>query len=439
LAGTNKMKKLIAVVLFFLPFCSFGGTVEVNGVRMWPAPDNTRLVFDVSGPAEYRLFDLEDPPRLVIDLRNARLAHPLGQPSSQDKLIKKIRSGSRNGSDLRVVMDLHNKASYKSFLLKPNEKYGHRLVIDVHQLISHRPRVVKKSSARSAGNLRDLVIAIDAGHGGEDPGARGYSGVYEKVVVLAIARRLAELVERERGMRPLLIRDGDYYVSLRERTRLARREKADFYVSIHADAFRDKRVRGISVYALSSNGASDEAARWLAEKENASDLIGGVSLDDKDDLLAAVLLDLSQTATIEASLAAGGEIIRKMRPLGKLHKRAVQQARFVVLKSPDIPSILVETAFISNPSDERNLRSPRYQKALARALLEGIRGYFAKNPPPGTYYAAIRRHTIARGDTLSQLAAQYHVSLAALRAVNGIEGDKLRVGQVLRIPAGNEG
>ena len=433
------MKKLIAVILLVLPLSSFGGTVAVEGVRMWPAPDNTRLVFDVSGPAEYRLFDLENPPRVVIDIKNARLAGALGQPAPQDKLVRRIRSGSRNGHDLRLVLDLRDKASYKSFLLKPNEKYGHRLVIDVHQLVSRKPKVVKKSTVRPAGKLRDLVIAIDAGHGGEDPGARGYSGVYEKVVVLAIARRLAKLVAQERGMRPLLIRDGDYYVSLRERTRLARRHRADFYVSIHADAFRDARVRGMSVYALSSNGASDEAARWLAEKENASDLIGGVSLDDKDELLASVLLDLSQTATIEASLAAGSEILRKMRPLGKLHKRAVQQARFVVLKSPDIPSILVETAFISNPKDERNLRSPRYQQALAKAMLDGIRGYFAKNPPPGTYYAAIRRHTIARGDTLSQLAAQYHVSLAALRAVNGIEGDKLRVGQVLRIPAGNEG
>ncbi len=434
------MKKLIAVALLALPWCSFGGTVAVNGVRMWPAPDNTRLVFDVSGPTEYRLFDLENPPRVVIDLKNARLLHSLGQPSDKDRLLKRIRSGTRKGGDLRVVLDLRGKASYKSFLLKPNEKYGHRLVIDIHQLASSRQQPVKKSATPAQGKrARDLVIAIDAGHGGEDPGAQGYSGVYEKDVVLAIARQLARLVNRERGMRAVLIRDGDYYVSLRERTRLARRHKADFYISIHADSFHDKRVRGMSVYALSSNGASDEAARWLAAKENASDLIGGVSLDDKDDLLASVLLDLSQTATIEASLAAGSEILRRMRPLGKLHKRTVQQARFVVLKSPDIPSVLVETAFITNPRDERNLRSPRFQQNLAKAMLAGIRGYFSRNPPPGTYYAAIRRHIIARGDTLSRLAARYHVSLAALRAVNGIKGDRLRVGQVLRIPAGNEG
>ncbi len=432
------MKKLIAVCLCLLPLHSVGAAVEISGVRMWPAPENTRLVFDVSGPTEYKLFDLENPPRLVIDLKNTRLGKALAQPSTTDKLIKRIRSGKRNGTDLRVVLDMRDKASYKSFLLKPNQKYGHRLVIDLHQLESSRPKVVKKSVEEKKGH-REVVVAIDAGHGGEDPGAKGYSGVYEKDVVLAIARHLQRLVEKEPGMRPVMIRDGDYYVSLRERTRLARKHKADFYISIHADAFRDHRVRGMSVYALSRSGASDEAARWLAEKENASDLIGGVSLDDKDDLLVSVLLDLSQSATIEASLTAGDAVLRQMRPLGKLHKKRVQQARFVVLKSPDIPSILVETAFISNPRDERNLQSARFQEELAAAMLKGVRSYFTRNPPPGTLYAATRRHTIARGETLSYLAAYYHVSLAALRSVNGIKGDTLRVGQVLRIPAGNEG
>jgi len=432
------MKKLLTIALFVLPFCSFGDTVRVNGVRMWPAPDKTRLVFDVSGPAEYSLFDLENPPRVVIDIHNARMGKSPPQPRRQDSLLGRIRTGTRNGHDLRVVLDLHNKSSYKTFLLKPNRKYGYRLVVDLHQLVSRHQRVVKKSSGERRG-LRDLVIAIDAGHGGEDPGAQGYSGVYEKRVVLAIARKLAVLVDRQRGMRPVMIRKGDYYVSLRERTRLARKYQADFYISIHADSFRDRRVRGMSVYALSRNGASDEAARWLAEKENASDLIGGVSLDDKDELLASVLLDLSQTATIETSIDVGSEMLHYMRPLGKLHKREVQQARFVVLKSPDIPSVLVETAFISNPRDERNLRDARYQQRIARAMMAGIHDYFARNPPPGTLYAAARRHVISRGDTLSALAAQYRVSLAALRAVNSIKGDKLHVGQVLRIPVGNEG
>ncbi len=432
------MKKLIAVFLCLLPLHSVGAAVEISGVRMWPAPENTRLVFDVSGPAEYKVFDLENPPRLVIDLKNTRLGKALIQPTSADKLLKRIRSGKRNGNDLRVVLDMREKANYKSFLLKPNRKYGHRLVIDLHQLESNRPKVVKKSIKEREGH-RQVVVAIDAGHGGEDPGAKGYSGIYEKDVVLSIARRLQRLIEKEPGMRPVMIRDGDYYISLRERTRLARKHKADFYISIHADAFHDHRVRGMSVYALSRSGASDEAARWLAEKENASDLIGGVSLDDKDDLLVSVLLDLSQSATIEASLTAGDAVLRQMQPLGKLHKKRVQQARFVVLKSPDIPSILVETAFISNPRDERNLKSAKFQEALAAAMMKGVRNYFSRNPPPGTIYAAARRHIISRGETLSYLAAYYHVSLAALRSVNGIKGDTLRVGQVLRIPAGNEG
>ena len=432
------MKKLLAVALLILPWCSFGDTVLVNGVRMWPAPDKTRLVFDVSGPAEYRLFDLEHPPRVVIDVHNARLGKSLPQPRRQDSLLGRIRSGTRNGHDLRVVLDLHKKSSYKTFLLKPNKKYGYRLVVDLHQLVAQQQRVVKKSSSEKRG-LRDLVIAIDAGHGGEDPGAQGYSGIYEKVVVLAIAKKLARLVQRQRGMRPVMIRKGDYYVSLRERTRLARRYQADFYISIHADSFRDRRVRGMSVYALSRNGASDEAARWLAEKENSSDLIGGVSLDDKDDLLASVLLDLSQTATIETSVEVGNEMLHYMSPLGKLHKREVQQARFVVLKSPDIPSVLVETAFISNPRDERHLRNDHYQQTIAQAMMAGIHDYFSRKPPPGTLYAAALRHTITRGETLSALAVQYRVSLAALRSVNGIKGDEIHIGQVLRIPVGNEG
>lgn len=428
------MKKLLTIALFVLPFCSFGDTVRVNGVRMWPAPDKTRLVFDVSGPAEYSLFDLENPPRVVIDIHNARMGKSPPQPRRQDSLLGRIRTGTRNGHDLRVVLDLHNKSSYKTFLLKPNRKYGYRLVVDLHQLVSRHQRVVKKSSGERRG-LRDLVIAIDAGHGGEDPGAQGYSGVYEKRVVLAIARKLAVLVDRQRGMRPVMIRKGDYYVSLRERTRLARKYQADFYISIHADSFRDRRVRGMSVYALSRNGASDEAARWLAEKENASDLIGGVSLDDKDDLLASVLLDLSQTATREASQEVAGKVLDNLKRVGRLHKRQVQHAGFVVLKSPDIPSILVETAFISNPHEENNLRNKRHQTQLAKAMFNGILEYFAFRAPFGMHVA--KEYVISPGDTLSAIAQRYGVSLKKLRVQNSLKGSEIRAGQVLKIPHGS--
>jgi N-acetylmuramoyl-L-alanine amidase len=330
------------------------------------------------------------------------------------------------------------KAKYKSFSLKPTDGYGDRLVIDLYDAAeTTAPKLVKTLPDVDAGP-RDIVVAIDAGHGGEDPGARGYSGVYEKQVVLAIAKQLQSLVRQEPGMRPVMTRDGDYFISLRKRTLKARQEKADIFVSIHADSFRDRRASGTSLYVLSKHGATDEAARWLAEKENSSDLIGGVSLDDKDDLLASVLLDLSQTATIEASYAAGEAVLQRLRPLGMLHKTTVQQAGFVVLKSPDIPSLLVETAYLSNPTDERKLRSPSHQLKMAEAILDGIRDYFSKSPPAGTLFAA-RRHVITPGETLSDLSAHYRVSVARIKAANHLTGDVLKIGQVLRIPPDSEG
>jgi N-acetylmuramoyl-L-alanine amidase len=260
----------------------------------------------------------------------------------------------------------------------------------------------------------------------------------EKDVVLAIARKLYALVEKEPGLKPVMIRDGDYYIGLRKRVEIARKHKADLFVSIHADSFRDHRARGASVYTLSRSGATSEQARLLAEKENSSDLIGGVSLDDKDDLLASVLLDLSQTATIEASTDVASRLLSGLKRLGKVHKSRVEQAGFRVLKSPDLPSILVETAFISNPEEERKLRSSSHQYRMASAIMSGIRGYFVDNPPPGTILAqAKRKHITARGDTLSGIARAYRVSLDSLRTYNGLHSNELRVGQVLRIPSGS--
>lgn len=430
------MKKLGAFFLVLLPSICAGGTV-IDGVRTWPAPDNTRLVFDIDSLVDYTIFTLSNPERLVIDFKDTRLAHPLVSPSQKDRLISDIRSAPRNKDDFRVVLDLQGKPTYKSFLLAPYQEYGHRLVIDLHKTTGNKQLEIKRPTPAPPVGLRDIVIAIDAGHGGEDPGARGRNGTYEKDVVLAIARRLEELVKRERGMRPVMTRDGDYFLSLRQRTQRARKQQADFFVSIHADSFKDPRVSGMSVYVLSQNGATSEAARWLAEKENASDLIGGVSLDDKDDVLALVLLDLSQTGTIEASFEAGQEILSNIKPIGRLHKHSVQQAGFVVLKSPDIPSILIETAYITNPEEERKLRSASHQQAIAQAILNGIHNYFARNAPPGTLYAS-RKHIITRGDTLSDIAQRYNVSVANLRHFNHLSGDNIRVGQVLRIPDGSD-
>jgi len=429
----NKSFGLIAL-LFCLPLQA--EQVVVNGLRMWTAPDHTRLVFDTGDHIEHSLFTLKEPLRLVIDLKGAdpRFSPPELDPS--DPLIGRIRTGSRNqGKDVRVVLDLKVPVRPKSFLLKPNPQYGHRLVVDLHDIAQAGERqLVKKSIAQA--RSRDVVVAIDAGHGGEDPGAKGPKGVYEKDVVLAIARQLARMVAKEPGMRPVMIRDGDYYIPLRARIRKAHDARADLFVSIHADAFRDRRVRGSSVFTLSERGASSEAARWLADRENASDLIGGVTLDDKSDVLASVLLDLSQTATLEASNNLAQQLLNELRSTGKVHQRNVQHAGFAVLKSPDIPSVLVETAFISNPQEERKLSDPVHQQRLAKALMAGIRDYFRRYAPPGTLLAEnqAQEHVISRGDTLSNIAQRYRVSLNSLMEANGLSGHHIRPGQVLRIP-----
>ncbi len=409
--------------------------VSIERIRAWPAPDHTRVVFDVAAPLEHTLFMLKNPDRVVVDLRQARLTTSLPRGDESDRLLQRIRAGARGDGDLRVVFDLRAPARPRSFLLKPNAQYGHRLVIDLQAETNDAPRAAVPRPAPDPQTPRDLIVALDPGHGGEDPGAIGPARTREKEVVMAIAERLQRLIDREPGMRAVLTRRGDYYVGLRKRMEIARSHGADLFVSIHADAFRDGRVRGSSVYILSRNGASSEAARWLAEQENAADLVGGVSLDDKDEVLASVLLDLSQTATISASTDVATRVLGELKGLGRTHKRHVERAGFMVLKSPDIPSILVETAFLSNPDEERNLNDPAYQRKVAAAMLAGIKSYFADSPPPGTLFAA-RRHVIARGDTLSGIASRYGVPLARLRSVNDLDDDLLRVGQVLNIPGG---
>lgn len=432
------MRRLVTALLMLACSSLAWAEVEIQGVRMWPAPDSTRLVFDVSAPVSHKIFTLANPDRIVIDLRNASLTASLEELDYSGSLLKRVRTGARDGGDLRVVLDLKERAQPKSFVLRPNQEYGHRLVIDLEdaQMRTQKPARTLGAGERHA--LREIIVAIDAGHGGEDPGAIGPTGTREKDVVLAIARRLQKMVAAEPGMRPVMVRDGDYYVSLSGRIQKAREQRADMFISIHADAFRNRRARGASVYTLSQRGASSEYARLLADKENSSDLVGGVSLDDKDDLLASVLLDLSQTAAIEASNEAASQVLEKLGAITHLHKRGVEQAGFRVLKAPDVPSLLVETAFISNPKEERKLRSSAHQYAVAKAIMGGIRNFFEHNPPPGTLIAARRdrRHVIASGETLSGIARQYRVNVENLRQVNDLQTDMVRVGEVLRIPPG---
>lgn len=418
------------------------GAAEVTDVRLSTEAERTRLVLDLDAPVDHKLFTLSNPDRVVLDLERTRLDTG-GLDNAAGGPIRNLRHGVRNGHDLRLVLDLSGPVKPRSFLLKPDQQSGHRLVIDLEtpgQAAGRAPaRPVK--SVDQIRSPRDLVVAVDPGHGGKDPGARGTHGTHEKEVVLQIARRLARQIDAEPGMRAVLTREDDRFLSLRQRMDVARRHDADLFVSIHADAFRDRRVQGSSVYVLSRRGASSEMARILAQSENASDLAGGVSLNDKDELLRSVILDLSQSASIEASLEVADNVLSGLKRVGKVHKDDVQQAGFVVLKSPDIPSILVETAFISNPGEERKLKQAAHQDKLARAMLAGIRNYFYSNPPPGTYVAMHnpREHVIRRGDTLSEIASRYNVSLRALRATNGINGDRVYVGQTLRIPEAGEG
>lgn len=363
---------------------------EILDFRLAHSEDSTRLVFDLNGPVEHTVFTLSKPERVVIDIQNVSLRTELpARPPEHIPVVSGIRNAPRDKDNLRVVLDLDEAVRPKSFLLPPEGAAGYRLVIDLVGGGDRAPRTPQTVARRApeAGPLRDVIIAIDAGHGGKDPGAVGKRGTYEKDVVLAIARELARHINRERGMTAVLIRDGDYYIGLRERIKKARAQKADLFVSIHADAYKNTDAKGSSVYALSLRGASSEAAQWLANRENASELIGGVSLDDKDDLVASVLLDLSQTATIQSSLDVGDEILQELKQHGRLHRDSVQQAGFMVLKSPDIPSILVETAFISNPEEERKLSSRQYQGKMAQAILSGIKRYFQRKAPPGTLLA----------------------------------------------------
>jgi len=430
------LRRSVALMCFCLTGAVQAGPT-VDNIRVWAEDDKTRIVLDLSQPVPHNIFTLRGPDRLVIDLKNGRLAERLARLPGGAGSVSAIRSAVQADGDLRIVLDLNENVRSRSFTVAPNEVYGNRLVVDLHR--AETPHAVKRASETFTQG-RDIVIAIDAGHGGKDPGSIGKRRTYEKDVALAISRALARRIDAEPGMRALLIRDSDVYVDHYERIAIARRNKADLFVSIHADAVEDRRPQGMTVYALSLKGASDEAARQLAARENAS--VGGVSLQDKDDVLASVLLDLSQNASLSASLDVGGDVIRELTRIGKAHRSTVQQAGFVVLKSPDIPSILVETGFISNPEEEARLRDSRHQGRLADAMLAGIRSYFYENPPPDTRIAMdVRRqpvrevrHVISRGDTLSEIAARYNVSAADIRRANRLANDRIRVGQTLSIP-----
>ena len=438
------VRPLVALAMMFTVFasglhCAQAMAAEVSAVRLWRAPDHTRVVLDVSEQVSFTRLKLENPERFVENLKNSRLTASLAVLSLEGTPISQLRSGIREGTDLRLVVDLKSKVKTSVFLLPPNEMNGYRVVIDLFDPPSSQSDPEPVLSVDSLDARRDIIVAIDAGHGGEDPGASGPGKLREKTVVLQIAKRLEQQLSGVPGFKPVLIRSGDYYVSLKSRRSKARELQADLLVSIHADAFRQTSAHGASVYALSTRGATSTAAKYLAENENAADLVGGVEVAEMDPVLASVLTDLSMTGTLDTSLNLGALILEQIGGVARLHKKQVEQAGFAVLKSPDVPSLLIETGFISNPTESERLSTPAYQDKMARAIRRGIQSWFARQPPPGTLLAWQREQggrevTVAPGDTLSEIAQQHRVSVASIKTTNGLNRDVIFVGQTLLIP-----
>lgn len=477
---------------------------DIEGIRVWRAPDHTRVVFDLSGPVEHVIASISNPERLVLDIPNATLKANPNQLAIADTPVAGVRSSVQNSHDLRIVFDLKTKVQPRSFLLKPFAGNSDRLVIDLYDITApeaakaastpeplapsaapvttlsiptpdpqSQPQSQSQSQSQPAATKpatpkpvvatptpppkpeitqaaiagqRNIIIAVDAGHGGEDPGAIGPARLREKDVTLDISKHLVAAINAERGFSAKLVRTGDYFIPLKKRRDIARNMQADLFVSIHADAFKKSSARGASVFALSRHGATSETARFLAQRENEADLIGGVggiSLEDKDEMLAGVLVDLSMTATLNSSLQVGNHVLNSMGNIARLHKRHVEQAGFMVLKSPDVPSILVETGFISNPEEARKLATSAYRKQMAQSVFKGVRQYFVQNPPAGTLIAAqqqtgsyvVREHVISPGDTLTGIAMRYRVTVNQLLAHNDMKSPVIKVGQKLKIPS----
>ncbi|MDD5388147.1 MAG: N-acetylmuramoyl-L-alanine amidase [Gallionellaceae bacterium] len=377
----------------------------VKAVRLWPSPEYSRITLELSEAASYKYFSLKNPERLVLDLEGVEpegaLLEIAAMVAPQDPQIASIRVAKNRPGVTRVVVELKTEIRPQVFTLKPMGDYGHRLVLDVYPTSleavekqveaaigkADKASAEKQTEARSGKPaakpeyVRLITVAIDAGHGGEDPGAKGANGSHEKDITLSIARRLKAQIDKQENMRAYLTRDGDYFIPLHDRVNKARRAQADLFVSIHADAFVKPHARGSSVFALSEKGATSAAAKWLARHENEADLIGGINIDVKDVYLKQTLIDLSQTAAIADSLRLGRAVLQEIGGINQLHKGQVEQAGFAVLKAPDIPSILVETAFISNPEEEKRLTDDAYQDSMAAAIVTGIKHYFDKNPP----------------------------------------------------------
>ncbi|MHC8346901.1 N-acetylmuramoyl-L-alanine amidase [Pseudomonas sp. RT6P73] len=379
---------LLASAAFALPFGV--SATQIRNARLWRSDDKLRLVFDLSGPVQYKTFSLSTPERLIIDLSGASLSGDFSQLALGNTVIRSIRSGHFGQGDTRIVLDLSAPVQLNSFLLPPQDGQGDRLVLDLKSAAPLHIAVAPEASVHKAHPKRDIIVVVDPGHGGKDPGAVGAKGAREKDVVLSIAQLLARRLKREKGFDVKLVRNDDFFVPLRKRVEIARKHNADMFISVHADAAPRLTASGASVYCLSEGGATSATARFMAQRENGADLLGATSLlnlKDKDPMLAGVILDMSMNATIAASLQLGSTVLGSLADITTLHQKRVEQAAFAVLKSPDVPSILVETGFMSNVRDSQRLVTARHQQAVADGLFDGLQRYFQKNPPLNSYIA----------------------------------------------------
>lgn len=446
--GLKPLIPACGLLWFSILFSTAVSASDVEEVRLWRAPDHTRLVFELSDTVEYSVFSLDNPDRIVIDIGDSTLSGDLSEIDLSGSPITGIRSGVRDGTSLRVVLDLDADVEPKSFTLVPNTELGHRLVVDLYDQSPQEQTVRAQAAKPQFDAKRDIVIAISAGHGGEDPGGTGHDGrTREKNVTLAISRALFDRFSRMPGYEPVMIRDGDYYVELAKRPQIARDHRADFFLAIHTDWYKNSNASGLTLYALSGDRADRENARRVTEKENSSDLLGGVgsdiSLGVLDDDVALTLVSLQMAWSMEQSLIAGNSVLASLDGVTRLRRDKVQQASLQVLNSPDIPSVLIETGYLTNPAEARKLNTAAFQQSLAGAIAQGVVNYFYNAPPAGSLIAWQKEngivpgsYTVKRYDSLSVIAQRFGIGLSELRASNQLSGDVIHVGQELTIPGG---
>jgi N-acetylmuramoyl-L-alanine amidase len=441
----TKFKKIIVLLLIlFFPNVTFASSAKTVDLHVSSLKNKVRLIYTVNSPIKYHIYLIQKPNRLITDLYNARLITNLDRHVLSQSVIKNIRSSKHKNGILRIVLDLKKPINYHNYLLSFKHSKRRKLVIDLWPKYYSTSAKSTKSVKSVASivtlsrheKLRDVIIVIDPGHGGRDPGATGRYGTHEKDVVLAISQDLQKLLNSQYGFKADLTRNSDYFVSLRRRLAIARGDHGDMFIAIHADGYKNRYAHGASVFALSQRGATSEAARWLAQKENESEL--GHVLANKSNTLRSVLIDLAQTASISTSLMIGNSIAHQLVRVTNLHHGFVEQAAFVVLKEPDIPSLLVETGFISNAQEELNLRNPVYQHEIANALMLGIVDYFKHRPPLNTFLAARRdrksSYAVQRGDTLIKIAEQNDISIKQLKLLNHLSNNNtIKIGQMLKL------